>query len=289
MLPAVQRKPEITIVGPGRLAGSLAPALHRVGYCISEIVSRIGATFQRRARNLASSVKARSVTAKTATLGADVFWFCVPDRELAHAAAGLASLTEWNGKIALHSSGALSSDELNVLRDRGALVGSVHPMMTFVCLSQPSLKEVPFAIEGDARALRVARRIVNDLGGVPFTIRKENKAAYHAWGTFASPLLLSALVSAEQVAQLAGLSAKQARSRILPIAFQTLKNYVTLGPEQSFSGPIVRGDAGVVQAHLKALKTVPEVREVYRALARAALRYLPAKEREALEAVLGGR
>src|SRR5216684_8348937 len=119
--------------------------------------------------------------------------------QIAAAARELAPATAWKGKIAFHSSGALASDELNVLRRRGAAVASVHPMMTFVRGSIPSLKGVPFGVEGDAAAVRVARRVVKDLGGEVFTVRKQNKAAYHAWGAFASPLLVAALVTAEQV------------------------------------------------------------------------------------------
>ena len=117
-------------------------------------------------------------------LDADVVWFCVPDREIARAAGRLAGIVDWKGKIALHSSGALGSDELRGLRRRGAAVASVHPLMTFVSRSVPSLKGVPFALEGDAAALRVAGRIVRDLGGEAFSISKNKKLAYHAWGAF---------------------------------------------------------------------------------------------------------
>ena len=37
------------------------------------------------------------------------------------------------------------------LRARGAAVASVHPLMTFVRGTRPSIAGVPFAIEGDAR------------------------------------------------------------------------------------------------------------------------------------------
>jgi predicted short-subunit dehydrogenase-like oxidoreductase (DUF2520 family) len=145
---------------------------------------------------------------------------------------------------------------------------------------------VPFAVEGDATAVRTARRIVRDLGGKAFTIRKQHKAAYHAWGAFASPLLVAALVTAEQLAREAGLSAVEAREKMLPIVRQTIANYDALGPANAFSGPIVRGDAEIVRQHLRILKKVPEARHVYLALARAALRYLPVRNRATLKKAL---
>ena len=175
----------------------------------------------KRARRLAARIGARAVM-DLSGVSAEVIWFCVPDGEIAAAADWLSqdclsqdclsqnrlsqnlrasvdkvpgqararrrrpktehSGFEWKGKIALHSSGALSSDELGVLRERGAAVGSVHPMMTFVRGSRPELAGVSFALEGDARAVRVARSVVKDLGGTAYSIRKQDKAAYHTRG-----------------------------------------------------------------------------------------------------------
>jgi predicted short-subunit dehydrogenase-like oxidoreductase (DUF2520 family) len=74
---------------------------------------------------------------------------------------------------------------------------------------------------------------------------------------------------------------------MLPIVQQTLANYAKIGPAGAFSGPIVRGDAQVVRQHLRELKKIPEARAVYLALARAGLRYLPARNRRELERLLG--
>jgi predicted short-subunit dehydrogenase-like oxidoreductase (DUF2520 family) len=279
-------KPGIAIVGPGRLGRALTLELHAAGYAISEIVSRNRAGSRQKARELARKVEARSSTADNARLDADLVWFCVPDREIAAASRQLASVSDWKRRTVFHSSGALASDELKALHRRGAAVASVHPLMTFVSRSIPSLKGVPFAVEGDAMAVRAARRIVRDLGGEAFTIHKQDKAAYHAWGAFASPLLLAALVTAEQVARAAGLSVAEARKRMLPIVKQTLANYEALGPAGAFSGPIVRGDAEIVRQHLRILKKVPAARDVYLALARVALRYLPVGQRAKLKKAL---
>lgn len=72
----------------------------------------------------------------------------------------------------------------------------------------------------------------------------------------------------------------------LPIIRQTLENYSQLGPEHSFSGPIIRGDATTMVKHLTVLKKHPAVRDVYVALARVALDRLPAKNREQLRRLL---
>jgi predicted short-subunit dehydrogenase-like oxidoreductase (DUF2520 family) len=286
MLPAMAAKARIAIVGPGRLGRALALGLTQAGYVISEIVSRNTASSKRKAREFARKVRTTGSTNKNACLDADLVWFCIPDREIGAASRQLASAIDWTNKTAFHSSGALTSDELKALRQRGASVASVHPLMTFVSGPMPSLKGVPFAIEGDAAAVRRARKIAKSLGGEAFTIRKQQKAAYHTWGAFTSPLLVAMLVTGEHLARLAGLSVAEARRKMLPIVKQTIANYEALGPARAFSGPIVRGDAEIVRKHLKVLKKLPEAAKVYLVLARAALRYLPARNRAKLKRAL---
>jgi predicted short-subunit dehydrogenase-like oxidoreductase (DUF2520 family) len=279
-------KPTIAIVGAGRLGTALATALRRAGYAILEVVSRPGAVPERSARQLANRVGAEATSVRNASLLADVIWFCVPDREIAAAAASLAPGRVWRRKSAFHSSGALPSDELKALRRRGASVASVHPLMTFVTGSVPPLEGVAFAVEGDSRAKRLARRIVRDLKGDAFSISADSKPAYHAWGAFTSPLLVAMLRAGEEVAGAAGLSGAEARQRMLPIIMQTLANYIAFGAADSFSGPVVRGDVEVVRRHLRILRRMPEAREVYLALSRAALKFLPARNKGALRKVL---
>jgi predicted short-subunit dehydrogenase-like oxidoreductase (DUF2520 family) len=279
-------KAEIAVVGPGRLGTALALELQRAGYRVREVISRNNRASRKRAQELAKRLRAHASSSDSARIGAQLIWFCVPDRDIARAARDLAQATPWKGKIAFHSSGALASDELDSLRKRGASVAAVHPMMTFVRGSVPALQNVPFALEGDAAAVRVARRIVRDLGGKAFSISKKNKAAYHAWGGFTSPLLVLTLVAGEKVARAAGLSAADARKKMLPIVRQTLANYAKLGPGGAFTGPIGRGDVATVRKHLRVLKKIPEAREVYVALARIALRHLPVRNRKELGKLL---
>jgi predicted short-subunit dehydrogenase-like oxidoreductase (DUF2520 family) len=287
ILPGMAAKPRIAIVGAGKVGGTLAVSLQRAGYSIDAIVTQPAVASLRRASRLARQVGSRAVISG-ARIKADVIWFCVPDGEIASAAQSLALQIRGQPIVALHSSGLLSSDQLDALRSCGANVASVHPLMSFVLGSRPSLAGVSFAIEGDAAAVRMAKRIVKDLRGEPFLIRRKDKAAYHAWATFASPLLTALLATTERVAVAAGVRPKLARRRVMPIVSQTVVNYATLGAPASFSGPLVRGDVKAIGQHLGALRRVPPARDAYKALARAALQYLPTKNRKALAKFLKG-
>jgi predicted short-subunit dehydrogenase-like oxidoreductase (DUF2520 family) len=279
----------VAIVGAGNLGIALALALNRAGYIIEAVIVRPRAMSLRNAQRLAKQLGARALSGslsgeanEASALRVDLIWFCVPDAEIAQAASALEKKMEWKGRVALHSSGALSSDVLAALRRRGASVASVHPMMTFVRGSGPALAGVPFALEGDARAVRVARRMIKDMGGHSYSIRKQDKAAYHAWGTFASPLFTALLATTEQVAILAGVNRRAAKRRMLPILRQTLANYAAFDAGSAFSGPLIRGDVDTVKRHLRVLRRLPLAQEIYLSLARAALAYLPGKNKRAL-------
>ncbi len=286
MLPGMKGKPRIAIVGAGNLGCALAISLRKAGYTIEAVIARSRGASLKKAQRLAREIGARAFASRPTSVRADLYWFCVPDSQIARAARALAEQGEWKERIVLHSSGALTSDELAALRGRGAAVASVHPLMTFVRGSRPSLAGVPFAIEGDAAAVRAARQIVSDVGGHAYSIHKADKAAYHAWGTFASPLFTALLATTEQVAGAAGVNRKAARRRMMPILLQTLANYAAFDAAGAFSGPIVRGDVDTVKQHLRVLRDMPAAREVYAALARAALLYLPVKNRNSLKRIL---
>ena len=281
----MRRKPRIAIVGEGKLGCALATALDRSGYKIECVIAHSSGLSLRKSKELAKSVGSHALVISEA-FQAEAVWFCVPDAEISRASEALAPKFSWKGKVALHSSGALPSGQLESLRQKGASVASVHPLMTFVRASRPVLTRVPFAIEGDVSAVRLARTIVRHLGGLPYAIRKEDKAAYHAWGTFASPLLTALLDTTEHVAELAGVDRRQARRRMAPILLQTVENYIAFGGADGFSGPIIRGDVETVRQHLRVLQKLPAARDVYVALAKAALDFLPAKNKAALKRTL---
>ena len=281
-----RRRPTITLIGPGNLARVLGLALHDAGYTIDEIISRDTPDSRKRARALARLVGAQAATYADAQLASNIIWLCVSDDAIAPTASALARRADWKGKIALHSSGARSSRELEPLGRRGAAVGSLHPMQTFVRASRATLAGVSFAVEGDPLTVRAGRRIARDLGGSVFTIRSEAKVLYHAIGSFCSPMIVSTLATAERIARAAAIPPAAARRIMHPILRQTIANYLAEGPAAAFSGPINRGDINTIRKHLEALHEVPGARDIYLALARSALRSLPVRDRKAVQKIL---
>jgi len=272
----------VSLIGAGNLASVLGPALRIAGYPIESVAFRNAAPSQRRAVALAKRLVSRAVRVEQAGPDADIIWLCHTDDALAETARQLARKPGWRNKIVFHSSGALSSDVLAPLKRAGAHTASLHPMMTFVPGTSPRLKGVPFAVEGDRQAVAVARQITRAFGAEIFPIRKDSKVLYHALGSFSSPLVVATLVTAERVGRASGLSRGQTRRVMGPILQQTFKNYRERGAAAAFSGPIKRGDLETIRQHLRVLKNVPVVQDVYRALVRSALLDLPAARKKEL-------
>jgi predicted short-subunit dehydrogenase-like oxidoreductase (DUF2520 family) len=260
-----------------------------VGYVVKFIAARAKGITSRETTGLARRVKARLVTLGKEPLDSDLIWITVPDDAIAATALRLARTQDWQGKIVFHSSGALTSDDLAPLREQGAKVASVHPGMTFVRGPAPQMLGVAFAVEGDPAATRVAKRIVADFGGTTYAINKRNKVLYHAFGSFASPLVIALMASLERVAKAAGIEHDDVKAMMVPLLRQTLRNYLQHDAASAFSGPLPRGDVATVRRHLEELKAVPEARAVYIALANAAAKNLPVKNRKAMQRELKSR
>ena len=244
---------------------------------------RSDARVQRDAVTLARKVNARIVKLGKAPLLHGLVWITVPDDVIAGVAVQLARSQDWRGMTVFHSSGALTSDALAPLRSKGAKVASVHPGMTFVRKAVPTLEGVPFGVEGDAAAVRLAKKIVGELGGTAVTIKKQDKILYHAFDSCASPMLMALMTALEDVGIAAGIKSAELRAMAGPLLRQTLNNYLEHGAAAAFSGPLIRGDVATIERHLDALREVPLAREAYVALARVAVKNLPVKNRALLE------
>lgn len=273
----------ISIVGAGRLGRVLGRSLHRADWKISAVVTRSKASARSAVRSIGAGYALAGIS--TRVLHASIILVTTPDDAIRDVAANLARLSgdEWRRKVVLHTSGALDSSVLAPLARRGAFTGSVHPLQTFGHRASPPLDGVVFAVQGDPRAQRVARRIARAVGGIPVTLRGDVKAAYHAAGTFASPFLLVIVECAMRILMEVGFSRRRAKMALLPLVRQTLANFERFGAKKSWTGPVSRGDFSTIARHNTALAVTPaEFQQAYAALARLSARLLAAHPEETL-------
>jgi predicted short-subunit dehydrogenase-like oxidoreductase (DUF2520 family) len=210
-------------------------------------------------------------------LASQVVLIAVPDDEIASVAAELSRIggEELQGRVVLHTSGALDSRVLDPVRECGANVGSMHPLQTFTGKNVPSLEGRVFAVEGDTRAMRVAQQIARSLGASPARIEGEKKVLYHAAAAIAAGHVLAVEEAATQLLISLGMVRREAVRALLPLTRQVLENFERLGPRAAWTGPLSRGDYKTVAAHLYALRDSPEeIAAAYEVLNRLAARVL---------------
>lgn len=201
---------------------------------------------------------------------ANVILIATPDDAFDAVVKALAQMgrAELRGKIVLHTSGALDRRILAPLARFGAFTGSLHPMQTFSGHGAPKLKGVIFAVEGDHRALRVAKEIARALGGVPVAINGADKPIYHATAVLVAGSEFALMEASIRMLLRIGFTRRRALQTLLPLTRQMLDNIERLGPRAAWTGPMSRGDYAIVAKHAKALRSYPrEYQDAYAALA----------------------
>lgn len=272
------RRPAVVVVGAGRLGGALALALAAKRWPV-RVWSR-GEEGRRRTRALGLA-PAEAEDLKRAR----VCLLCVPDKAVPEAARELAPALG-RGAGLVHTAGALSLEALG--SPRGKALGSFHPLCA-VSDARDELAGHSVAISTRSPALRqVLEAMARDMGLRALRVPEARRAAYHAGAVLSAGGVVSALAAAVRALASAGIAEEEALAALLPLARSALRGVEARGLAGGLTGPIRRGDVGVVQAHLQALP--PEVTEVYRPLGRQALALagpsLSLEVREALQRLL---
>lgn len=298
--PATQKPgPSVAVIGAGRLGQAFAIALQSSGYPVVALVARSRQKAEKAAALLKKTFgqgpgkkKPKFLAFGANQIGelpeTDLVLITTPDDAIRETSQRLSSL--WNGRkrsTVLHTSGALSSEALAPLAQKGFQTGSIHPLIS---ISEPAsgaaaLCGAFFCIEGTGKAKRLAEAIVRDLGGHSFTIKPENKALYHAAAVMTAPHLTALVDLAVEMLSACGLSKTRAQQVFMPLLESTVNNLKTSNPQHALTGTFARGDIATVRRHLDALsgKELAEALAAYKLLG---LHSLQLAEKNGLDAKL---
>lgn len=257
----------MAIIGAGRVGRALGRRLHQLDWKIGAVITCSEASARKAVRFIGAG-KAHATLSRE-VLASRLILISTPDDAVVRVAAELARIgaEELRDKVVLHTSGALNSGALKAVQDCGAAVGSMHPLQSFSGVAIPPLEGKVFAIEGDPAAIRLARQIVRALGGLPVQIAAGSKVLYHAAAAFAAGHVLAIEETATRLMMLSGMKRGEAIRALLQLTRQVLENFERLGPRAAWTGPLARGDHGVVAAQLAAMKRLPsEFSNAYAAL-----------------------
>jgi len=263
---------KVGIIGAGRVGCALAFSLADREIIISGIYSKKSdsAAFASEKSGCLPESNLQGLVKK-----ADVIFITVPDSQIMSVSEQISSLcsgADINGKVFLHCSGALTSEVLRHLDDKGGFTGSLHPIQTFSDRENTwkGMFNIYFGFEGSPEAGCAASKIVGILDGQLLMIKSETKPVYHAAACMLSNYTVTISHIAGKLLEMAGIKRDIGIKAFGPLLRNTVNNIMTMGSTAALTGPISRGDCYTVEGHLTAINIEnPEIEDLYKILGRA--------------------
>lgn len=246
------------LLGAGRVATHLAPALMHAGYRIVQVYSRTADV----ARALASPLGVPYTDNLDAvSTEAHIYIACVADEALPAIASRVASADD--NKIFLHTAGSISMD---VWRNAGAgHYGILYPLQTFSKERAVDMRQVSLFVEAsDEATLQITELLARSLSDKVYRADSAMRAQLHIAAVFACNFTNAMYGIAHQL-----LGKHQIPFDVLlPLIDETAAKVHTLTPHDAQTGPAIRGDREVMQHHMEALEQTPELQRLYEQISR---------------------
>jgi len=268
---------KVGIVSAGRVGTAVGMALERADHVVVACSAISAASLRLAGRRLPDTPV---LPVPEVAAHAELLLLTVPDSELPGLVTGLAATGALRrGTIVAHTSGANGVAVLAPLTDQGCVPLAIHPAMTFTGADEDvaRLADTCFGITAaDEIGYAIAQSLVLEIGGEPFRVSEQARTLYHAALAHGSNHIVTlmadalvalraalageALLGQEPVADSPGGLAERI---IGPLARAALENTLQRG-QSALTGPVARGDAAAVAAHLAALDDVdPQLAQAY--------------------------
>ena len=274
-MPTRTKPLNVSLVGAGKVGTTLAVLLHRRGHKISSIISRSLPD----ARRCAARVRCTTFSTLISDLApaTELLMIATPDeaiRDLSELICRSASL-QFRRLRVFHTSGALTSDELQAFAGMGARTFSLHPVQTFprgISIEQQlaAMKGISYGFEGSREMKPFGSKLARELGGKIFPVPKEEKVLYHLACVFASNYSVALLGAVDDLAAefIAGPRLQHFRKLIE----MSVRSAVRSSPGEALTGPIARGSSKIVALHLEQVRRRKDLDLLYRAIGLYALK-----------------
>ncbi len=255
----------VGIVGTGRAGTAIGAALARAGHHLVA-ASAISAASIARAEALLPGVPLLDPSDVVGR--SDLAVLAVPDDVLPDLVAGLTDVGAVRpGSFVMHLAGRYGIAVLEPATAVGAFPLAIHPAMTLTgtSLDLARIEGAPFAVTTTDTLRPVAEALVVEMGGEPWWVPEESRLLYHAALAGSANHLMSLVTLNVELLESAGI--EDPARLIAPLLSASLDNALRRG-DQALTGPVARGDAATVAAHLAALAENPSAQRTYVALAR---------------------
>ncbi len=253
-MPNVPEPANIIMVGAGRVAWHLAPALTAGGYSIKAVWSRSLPN----AQALAKEVNSVAVEALDFTqLRNALVIISVTDGALPQVVENI-KVSENN--LVVHTSGSVG---MEVLAPLGERIGVFYPLQTFSKEKKVDWQTVPICLEANTAADEgFLKKLAGKLSNKVLTVSSAERSRLHVAAVFACNFSNHMLNIAGKLLQ----SHSLPTDLLNPLVKETLEKALEISPAAAQTGPARRGDEAVLQKHLHLLADTPGWQDIYKIL-----------------------
>lgn len=240
----------ISFIGAGNVASSLCAGLAAAGHRIISVASKSGDS----ARELAALAGAQLRKDLSVPDSCDILFLAVSDSAIAEVAARVDVPAR---TLLVHTAGSVSLAALGRHRNAGVF----YPLQTFTKGFSPDLDKVPFFIEAtDSRSLELLRELGDSVGAGSWECDSLQRSKLHVAAVFTNNFSNFMMTTGEVIAAEAGFDP----SLLKPLAEETMRKVLRMGPVMAQTGPAKRDDEGTVKSHIELLSFSPQHQELYR-------------------------
>lgn len=224
----------IVVIGTGRLASNLVPALQKVGHEVRVVNSR---------------------TLEGLPNEADAFVIAVKDDALESVARRVVQGRE--EQVFFHTAGSMP---LSVFKGIARHYGVFYPMQSFSKERQVDFADVPIFLEGcDDKAIQTAHAIAESISRKVYELTTAERRYLHLAAVFACNFANHCYALSAKVLEQHGLPFDV----MLPLIDETARKVHTMHPVPAQTGPAIRWDENVMSAQKALLDNEPEMQKIY--------------------------
>ena len=234
----------IVLIGAGRVASQLGPALRNRGVSVVQVISRS------RPETLARACNAQALAIdqlQDMELHADLYLLAVSDGAIGTVSKHLAARLPGGARIA-HISGATPLEELSDHFDHR---GVFYPLQTFSDGRTIDFSEIPFCIEATTTGFEQdLMAFAKKLSARVHRINSKERGVLHVAGVFANNFSNHLYTIAQAILDQDQLSFDLLR----PLILETAAKVQDQPPRDAQTGPARRGDQATLDRHLAFLR-----------------------------------
>ena len=247
---------KICVVGAGNLATQLSEVLAQTGYKIVQVYSRT----EESAKQLADRLQTNFTTStESITAEADIYFVALKDS----AVDKVLSKVEFGDKLLVHCSGSLP---MNILSSYSDNYGVFYPLQTFSKNRKVDFKKIPIFLEASSEEnLNILEEIAHEVSESVTRLNSEKRKSLHIAAVFACNFANHCYTMAAKYLESKDLSFEILRALIM----ETAQKVQELHPKDAQTGPAIRFDENIINAHLNELNEMPDLQELYNSISKS--------------------